>query len=434
MKAQLNELCANEIASAVCAGHLSAEDVMKAHIQRIVSREPDIQALISFDPDRAIRLAQEADQQTKKGRLHGVPFVAKDIIDTVDLPTSWGSPIYSSFQPPRNASCIELLTNAGAILLGKSVTTEFAYFSPGPTRNPHNTDHTPGGSSSGSAAAVADRMASFGLGSQTAGSLTRPAAYCGIFGYKASRGSIDLQGVMGLSPSLDSFGFMARCVDDLILIRMALCGARSTTNGNDTMISDRLAFFRGPHWGMADTYMRNVCFTVAAEIEELGLEVEEIECPVNFFELAEHHATIMAFEVSQARIFEYNKHRNLISDQFNKLMERGLATRRKDYEAAIKARDADIGTFNRIFSGYDAILTPAVGSSAPLGTEGTGDPLFSRIWTLLQLPSISIPFGTDQNKLPLAFQLIGKYKQDADLLTVAHKIETGLNIKCPVPY
>ena len=227
-------------------GELTAEAVMVSYLDRINARDSVVKSFIDFDADRAL---VSRVHQTNKQIRHPPrrAFAVKDIFDTVDLPTSWGSPIYAGVRPPRNASCVELLISAGAIPIGKTVTTEFAYFSPGATRNPHNLEHTPGGSSSGSAAAVADGMAAMGLGSQTAASLTRPAAYCGVFGYKASQGSIDLQGVMGLAASLDSLGVMARDIDDLVLRGLHFAGQLCSRNYR-VFTSTKTGVFRGPHW------------------------------------------------------------------------------------------------------------------------------------------------------------------------------------------
>ena len=426
-------MTATQIAAHISSGKLTAEKVMGDHLSRIDARDSVVNAFIDFDADRALRLARAADQQPEKGLLHGVPFAVKDIIDTVDLPTSWGSPIYKGFQAPRNASCVEMLMRAGAIPIGKTVTTEFAYFSPGATRNPHNLDHTPGGSSSGSAAAVADGMAVFGLGSQTAASLTRPAAYCGVFGYKASQGSIDLQGVMGLAASLDSLGLLARGIDDLILARAALCGTVLPGDMKGHSSPQNIAFFKGPHWHEASQSMQNACVLAAEVLRSAGVSVTDLESPAEFTHLSECHKTVMAFEVARARHFEFRSHPEQLSSAFYGLIETGLSTSRADYDAALAARDAGEAALANLLSSHDAIMTPAAPSGAPAGIEATGDPLFSRLWTLMRVPTVTLPFGRDAANLPLAFQLVGRFGSDQTLLAHSRDIADHLQISCEIP-
>ena len=431
-----NDACtmtATQIAAHISSGKLTAEAVMNDHLARIAAREREVNAFIDFDAERALMLARAADQRPEKGLLHGVPFAVKDIIDTVDLPTSWGSPIYKGFQAPRNASCVEMLMRAGAIPIGKTVTTEFAYFSPGATRNPHNLEHTPGGSSSGSAAAVADGMAAFGLGSQTAASLTRPAAYCGVFGYKASQGSIDLQGVMGLASNLDSLGLLARGIDDLILARAALCGTVLPSDSQGHSSPQKVAFFKGPHWHEASQSMQDACVSAAEALRSAGVSVTDMESPAEFAHLSECHKTVMAFEVARARHFEFRSYPEQLSSAFYGLIETGLSISRADYDAALAARDAGEAALAKLLSSHDAIMTPAAPSGAPAGIKATGDPLFSRLWTLMRVPTVTLPFGRDAANLPLAFQLVGRFGEDQTLLAHSRVIADHLQISCDIP-
>ncbi len=433
MSIDICSMTATEIVAHITSGKLTAEAVMDDHLARVDARESEVNAFIDFDAERALMLARAADQRPEKGLLHGVPFAVKDIIDTVDLPTGWGSPIYSGFQPPRNASCVEMLMRAGAIPIGKTVTTEFAYFSPGATRNPHNLNHTPGGSSSGSAAAVADGMAALGLGSQTAASLTRPAAYCGVFGYKASQGSIDLQGVMGLAASLDSLGLLARGIDDLILARAALCETVLPGDRQGHSSPQKIAFFKGPHWHEASQSMQDSCVSAAEALRSAGVSVTDLRSPAEFTHLSECHKTVMAFEVARARHFEFRSYPEQLSSAFYGLIETGLSTPRADYDAALATRDAGEATLAKLLSSYDVILTPAAPSGAPAGIEATGDPLFSRLWTLMRVPTVTLPFGRDAANLPLAFQLVGSFGEDQTLLAHSRVIANHLQISCKIP-
>ena len=429
MNDDASRMTASHIALAVTSGKRTAESVMNDFLLRISSRDEEVRAFIDFDPERALSRAREVDKMPEKGPLHGVPYAIKDIIDTVDLPTSWGSPIYQGFQPLRNASCVEFLNRAGAVPLGKTVTTEFAYFVPGPTRNPHGLEHTPGGSSSGSAAAVASGMAAFSLGSQTAASLTRPASYCGVFGYKSTQGSLDGSGVMSLSTSLDSLGIMSRSVDDLILVLNTLHALPNVELIKPLLQLPRVGFFRGPHWQEGSSDMRASCELAADKLVDMGIIVEEVDCPAEFSNLTEHHKTVMAFEVARARIFEYSKHHDQISLTFSDLIENGLGVTKIAYERALSARDQAGQTLAEMLQKYDALMTLAAPSSAPLGIKATGDPLFSRMWSLLRSPSVVIPWGSDKANMPLAFQLIGGLGQDQSLLAHARHIASKLCIK-----
>ena len=426
MNRGLNRLGAARIAEGIAGGDFTAEAVMRDCLDRVDHRDKEVGAFTVVDADAAMTAARNADTQTDRGPLHGVPFAIKDIIDTVSLPTGWGSRIYDGHRPPRNASCVELLIQAGAIPLGKTVTTEFAYFQPGGTANPHNLAHTPGGSSSGSAASVADFMAPLAFGSQTAASLIRPASFCGILGYKPTLGAFDLQGVMGLAPSLDTLGLMAREVDDFVLARSALCGSPLAGLPAFEDNAPRIALMRGPHWREGSVEMRDICQTALAGLADAGAQTGELTHPEIFEELTDCQNTVMAFETARARIFEYRNHRSLISDTFAALVETGLATTRVRYDAARQAAALAGRMLETLFTDIDVILAPAAPGEAPKGLTATGDPLFSRAWTLLQVPCLSIPFGTGPNRLPLSFQVIGRHGADDRLLAAAKWIERHL--------
>ncbi len=407
------------VARAIRSGETTAEAVMQDCLARVKEREPEIGAFVHLDEDAALSAARAADERKAVGPLHGVPFAIKDIIDTVDFPTGWGSPIYEGHRPPRNAACVELFLRAGAVPVGKTVTTEFAYFKPGKTANPHNTAHTPGGSSSGSAAAVADGMVPLAFGSQTAASLIRPAAYCGVVGYKGSLGAFDLQGVMGLSPSLDSLGLLARNVEDLTLARSVLCGSAPEPPSDFDETPPRIALMRGPHWQDGSIEMRDVCQRAIDRFAARGADVGELTHPDVFGRLTGHHVTVMAFETARARIFEYERHRGQLSSQFTDLMESGASVSRDDYVAALQDRDRATRILETLFQDVDVILAPAAPGEAPAGLEATGDPLFSRAWNLLQVPCVSVPAGSGPNGLPLAVQAIGRFGDDDRLLAAA---------------
>jgi len=425
----LNQLGMAEMARRIGRGEVSAEAVMQSCLQRIGEREAEIGAFISIDAEAALQAARAADRDEASGPLHGIPIGVKDIIDTEQFATGWGTSFYRDHRPGRNASCVELFVRAGAIVVGKTVTTEFAYFKPGKTANPHNKAHTPGGSSSGSAAAVADAMLPFAFGSQTAASLIRPAAYCGIPGYKASHGSFDLQGVMGLAPSMDTLGFLAREVEDFELARTVLCGSEASapTDFNETPL--RVALLRGAHWAEGSVEMRDVCQRALATLAEAGAQTGEIATPQAFIDLTECQKTIMAYEVARARIYEFDHYREHISSAFIDLVENGLRVTRAAYEDACHNRDRAMRVLHNLFLDTDVILAPAAPGEAPAGLQATGDPVYSRSWNLLQVPCLSIPFGTGPRGLPLSVQLIGAMNTDDRLLASARWVHQKFKMK-----
>ena len=427
MAQTLNQLSFSQMALQIRTGQVSSEAIMLACIKRIEQREPVVGAFVHYDAQAALVLARKADQCAATGPLHGVPFAVKDIIDTNMFPTGWGTTFYDGYQPSRNASCVELFIRAGAIPFGKTVTTEFAYFKSGKTANPHNLNHTPGGSSSGSAAAVADNMLPFGFGSQTAASLIRPAAYCGVAGYKASHGSFDLQGVMSLSPSLDTLGFIAREIEDFELARRVLCGSSPAKLIDLDAAPLRISLFRGPHWHDGSLEMRDVCNRAINRLKAAGAQTGELACPEVFKLLTDAQKTVMAFEVAQARIYEYSRYEDELSVQFKQLIESGIAVSRDDYESACMTRDRAARVLQTMFLDTDIILTPAAPGEAPLGLDATGDPLFSRGWNLLQVPCVSIPYGKGPNGLPLSVQLVARIGADDELLAAAKWIDHQLN-------
>ena len=420
----LNQLSARQIAQGVKDSEFSAQEVMQACLSRIDQRETRIGAFINYDPDKAMEAARVVDTSAEQGLLKGVPFVVKDIIDTADFPTEWGSTIYKGFAPQRNASCVELFKRAGAIMIGKTVTTEFAYFKPGKTANPVDQRYSPGGSSSGSAAAVADDMAPLGFGSQTAASLIRPAAYCGVLGYKPSHGAFSLDGVMGLSPSLDTLGLLSRYTEDLQLARRVLTGCNSNVQFDFNENKPRVALMRGPHWLDGSVEMRDVCERALSKLADHGAITGELMHPQVFNQLTQSQTTVMAFEVAKSRIFEYSQHRDKISPQFKELVESGLAISFTEYQNALELKAQAAFLLDSLFMDIDVILAPAAPGEAPKGLSATGDPLFSRAWNLLQVPCVSVPFSNGPNGLPLSVQIIGPYGSDEKLLEITRWVET----------
>lgn len=425
----LCRLSAGNIAAKIRTKETTAAEVMAAHLDRIALREPMVQAFEYLDYDAAMARANAADATPTDGLLHGVPFVIKDIIDTDDMPTCWGSPIYQRRQPRQNADCVQRFIAAGAVPVGKTVTTEFAFFRPSKTANPHNLAHTPGGSSSGSAAAVADYMAPIGFGSQTVASLIRPAAYCGVSAFKPTTCCYDLTGVMSLSHSLDTLGTLARDPRDHLLMHQVLRGVYAGPEPDFCDTLPRIGLMRGPHWWDGEIAMRDVCTRALAAIACTGADTCELVHPQVFEELTKAQITVMGYESARIRACEYDQYHDQISPQFAALIQAGREVSDEQYSVALKIRDQAKIRLELLFADVDAFLVPSAPGPAPEGLDSTGDPLFSRIWNLLQLPCVALPFGTDQNGLPLGVQLIGRRDSDEVLLHIAHWVAGVLDDK-----
>src|SRR5665647_1901012 len=317
MPAPLNEWTASEIAAAVNRGELTCEAVTRACLDRIAARESDVHAWAYCDADRAIAAARELDRKGASGPLAGVPFGVKDIIDSADMPTEWGTPIHRGRQPERDASCIALSRKAGGLLLGKTVTTEFANLHPGPTRNPHDLTRTPGGSSSGSAAAVADFMVPIAIGTQTTGSTIRPASFCGVIGYRPTYGDMRLHGVMEASASVDTLGILARTVEDVALYRDVLLGVPPVAVATSAR-PPRIGFCRTHGWDALEPSTRNSLEEAAQTLARAGAEVRDVEMPPEFARLNEAHRWITSFEFARTFAWEIEHHWDEISETLRK--------------------------------------------------------------------------------------------------------------------
>ncbi len=413
----LHTLTLTEIARRIRGGDLSSEALVSACLERIGQREAQVGAWQWLDAEGALAAARAADRAPVSGPLHGVPIGVKDIIDTHDMPTGLGFGPYRDRRPAWDAGCVALCRRAGAIVMGKTVTTEFAYFAAGKTRNPHDTDRTPGGSSSGSAAAVADAMVPAAFGSQTAASLTRPAAFCGVVGYKGSHGEFSLSGIRPLAESFDSLGVLTRSVEDVATLRDVLLG-RAVTAG-PVVERPRIGFVRGFHWGQMDYGVGTLTEAAIAMLADAGAVVDEIALPARFAPLTELHKTIMAFEAARNYAFEQDVHAATLSPAFIQLCEAGAAISKRDYDAAQAECVWVRAEFARLFAGYDAWIAPSALGEAPRAADGTGDPVMSRLWTLLRGPSVGLPIGLGAQGLPIGMQLVGPAGSDDRLIGVA---------------
>lgn len=418
-----NALSAVKAAQRIAEGSLSSETLVNACLQRINERDALVGAWTFVDAEAVLREARARDAQRPAGALHGVPIAVKDVIDVRGMPTEMGSPIYKGFRPFADASCVALLRAAGAVILGKTVTAEFAGVAPGPTRNPLSLAHTPGGSSSGSAAAVADYMVPVAFGTQTGGSILRPASYCGVVGFKPSYNTVNRAGLKFAAESFDTIGHLARSVDDIELIWRVLTG-QPVRGLSDLPRPPRFALFLTHHWHRALPETVNAVDAVTARLAAAGSIVSEIAVPNGFEILSEARRTINDYERARAMSWEWQNHRQQISPQLSQVIENGLNIAFEDYVEAKR----QVGHWRRWFASemadYDAVLTPVVDGEALEGIESTGSAAFQETWTMLHLPTISLPISKGPTGLPVGVQLVGKLHRDEDLLAVSRWLMT----------
>ena len=436
------QLTASEAAQRIHRGVLSSEELVQSCLEGIRALEPTVQAWQFLDEQHALAQARTADERRRSGEpvgaLNGIPVGIKDIIDTADMPTENGTVLHKGRTPRSDAAVVAKLRAAGAVIMGKTVTTECAYFTPGKTRNPHNPEHTPGGSSSGSAASVGARMVPLALGSQTAGSVIRPGAFCGVYAFKPTHGLIPRTGVLQLSRALDHIGLFARSIDDLALLAEQLTGhdagdpdtrprARIPFReilSEEPPIPPTLAFIKTPHWERVDTDAKEA---YAELIEALGDRVEEVELFPSAREAWDWQRTIMEAEMAANLEPLWLAGKDKLSDRLRALMERGRETRAIDYQRALRSLAPVVESFDELFmERYDAILTPPALGTAPKGLGATGDPVFCVLWTLLGMPAVTLPLMQGANGLPLGVQLVGRRNFDARLLRTARWLEAKL--------
>ena len=422
----MHELTASDAAARIAAGELGSESLVRACLARISAREPEVAAWQYLDPDRALEQARAADRSRPRGALHGVPIGVKDIIDTVDMPTTLGSTIYAGRRPQWDAACVAAARAAGAIVIGKTVTTEFAYFQAGKTRNPHDLRHTPGGSSSGSAAAVADFMVPIAFGSQTAASLIRPAAFCGVFGYKPSYGEFSLSGIRPFAESLDTLGILARSMTDIALLRGVLLGSVDGAPLRAPPAPPKLGVCRTAQWSLADASTRLAIEAAAESFRRAGARVSEVALPEPFASLIDAQKSIMAYEAARNYLFETTNFADELSDAFRALTEAGWGIDRASYLDAKRAVAAAGVELRSLVGDHDALITPAAIGEAPLADTGTGDPVMSRMWTALHVPSLAVPIGNGPQGLPVGMQLIALPGADETLLRVGEWVRRVL--------
>jgi Asp-tRNA(Asn)/Glu-tRNA(Gln) amidotransferase A subunit family amidase len=410
---------ATAIARAVARGTLSAAAAMQAALARIAACEPALHAWETLDEAQALSAARAVDSALAAGApgglLAGVPLGVKDILDTADWPTGCGTAIHRGARPRRDAACVALARAAGAVVAGKTVTTELAYFTPGPTANPHDTTRTPGGSSSGSAAAVAAGMVPLAFGTQTAGSVIRPASFCGVFALKVGFGAVSLAGAKAFAPSLDTLGWFARSADDLELMRCALAQVPFAPLVVPPATALRIAVCRTHEEHALDAGGAQAW----QEAQRRAPVLRTVAMPATLAGLLEAQKTVMAFEAARSLASEWQAHRAQLSDPLGALLQAGHAIAEETYRRALDLARSAGPVVEDLMRDADALMVPAAPGEAPRGLEATGDPVFSRVWTLLGLPCVNVPGLRGPAGMPVGMQLVGRQGEERRLLEIA---------------
>ena len=424
-------------AEAIRAGRITSEELVSACLDRIAALEERVGAWAFLDPGHALKQAREADLARREGKalgpLHGVPVGVKDIFDTKDMPTENGTVLHAGRRPAEDAAAVSLLREAGAVILGKTVTTELAVYSPGKTRNPHDPERTPGGSSSGSAAAVAAFMAPLAIGTQSNGSVIRPASYCGVYGYKPSHGLISRHRVLRQSRPLDQVGVFARTIEDAALVAEQIMSfddrdpdtrprarpALFKTASEEPAVEPRLAFVKTPVWDQAD---RDTQEAFAELVAHLGEIVVEFELPEMFHDAVALHRTIMEADLAGSFDQEYARGKERLSPILREMIERGQKVPAVDYNRALGRVLVFNRALDKVFERHEAVITPATTGEAPVGLESTGSPIFCTIWTLCGMPAITLPVLQGTHGMPMGVQLVGAKGDDARLLRTARRL------------
>ena len=426
---ELKTSSARAIAAALTAAATTSEVEVRACLDRIAARDPALGAFIVVGPEQAIAAARDWDKARKLGDkvppLAGIPLAVKDNIDTADLPTGYGSEIYDGHRPLADAACVAQARNAGAVVLGKTVTTEFAYYRPGKTVNPHDPERTPGGSSQGSAAAVAAGLVPLAFGTQTAGSIIRPAAYCGVVGYKPTWGLLPRAGVKVLSDWLDTVGIIARDVDD-VAFAMAGLTARPSLRPERGGRTFRIAVLREPYPGTAEPEAVTVLDRAMAALETAGHAVRDLPMPPQLHQLVRLQRLVMAYDMDKSLADERRRHEAKLSSILKSYLDEGRSISARAYDGALVTTREVMRDLDGVFGDADVILSPPAPGEAPKGLQATGDPAFNRVWTQLQLPCLTLPAGKGPHGMPVGIQLAARTGQDALLLAAALATESAL--------
>lgn len=441
MKIEPYTLTATEAVQAIASGHLSSVDLVKSCLAQITKTDSSIKAWAFLDPDRALAQAAECDRIRKAGLgtgpLHGLPVGLKDIIDTRDMPTQRGTDIFKNRQPTQDARLVERLRESGAVIMGKTVTTELAFVHANETRNPHNPDHSPGGSSSGSAAAVAAFHVPLAVGTQTNGSVIRPASFCGTFGFKPTRGMISRSGVLQTSDSLDQVGCFGRSLEDVALLSDALAGYDQADNCSfarprpdmhagaqaDAPVPPDFVWFNLPFY---DRLASDAHDGIEAVLDLLGPRLSRMSAADTLANLVAVQARIHEYEICKHQAEVFDAHFEDLSHELQPIVDRGRKISEAEYTDALAVKASAQSFFDDLFVEFDAIIAPSAAGEAPKFGAGTGDPIFCTLWTLAGLPCVSLPLLVGDNDLPVGVQIIGPTEKDDRLLRTARWLQLHL--------
>lgn len=426
----LNLLSASDAAAKIAAGEITSEALVANCLARIRARDPDIGAWAFVDPDQAIERARLLDRSPRLGPLHGIPVGVKDVLDTRDMPTEYGSMIYKGNRPSADSACVAVLRRAGAVILGKTVTTEFASPWAVGVRNPHDLTRTPGVSSSGSAAAVADFMVPLALGTQTGGSIIRPATYCGIYGFKATLDGLDRGGIRHLRPTLDTLGLFARSIPDIALMRRAITGEEQGTAKWPEGTRPRLGLCRTNQWSLASPETQQAIGIAQERLRDAGAEIVEVDLPQVFERALDSFKAISLWEGASALEREMREHLARMDPWLRDNAGKRSSITREDYEAA-KSNAAECrAQLASLFTGVSALITPATAGEASQKLTGLEDSTFCPLWTLMHGPCLTIPAFTGPNRMPMGFQVVGPVGGDERLIGVADWVTRAM---APLP-
>ena len=414
-----------ELAASLEDGSQTVETVARALLDRIDVDDTTVRAWVHVDPEAVLALARQLERMGRgaRGPLHGIPIGIKDIFDTHDMPTEYGSPIHARHRPAVDAASVALARRLGMLPLGKLVTTEFAAWPPGPTVNPHDLTRTPGGSSSGSAAAVAAGMVPVAFATQTTGSIIRPAAFCGVVGYKPSHGTLPTSGVKAISESFDTVGVIAQTVADAALVVGALSG-RPLEPPRDPPVP-RLAICRTHEWPAAAPETEALFDVLPELLTRCGARPTHVALPDGYAGLAEAQSTIWTFEIARCLADEHLRFRDMIREPLRGMLDDGAAMPVSEYDAARRSLRESSTRLGAVFERVDALLVPAAPGEAP-DVSTTGDPIFNRVWSALGVPAITVPAGVGPSGLPLGVQIVGPPRDDARVLACAAWVEAAL--------
>lgn len=407
----------SSVARSIQQGALTAREYVAGYIAAIQKKNPQVHALVAWDEEAILRQAEAIDRRQDKGVLAGIPIAIKDVIDVSGLPTAYGAHHFFKTTPNHDASCVALLKAAGAVIIGKAATAEFAFSAPSRARNPHHLAHTPGGSSSGSAAGVAADMFPLALGTQTGGSVIRPAAFCGVFGFKPTFGLVGRAGMRPFAESFDTIGWFGHDIEDIQCLLSVLASEQAQPTTRSVEGSLRVGFCRTPFWSQASAAMRH-------RVEQIAdlFEASEVTLSFDLEQVSKDHKKLMAIEMARALRPEFLQHSAQLSPALLALIEQGLTYTHAQELQSLNHLAQCRAALDQQFSEFDLLLAPAAPGSAPATLTHTGDSIFNRMWSALHVPCLSMPVGTAEQGLPVGIQLIGRRYADQELLQASRAL------------